>query len=304
MRTIENDSDVGNGSSNLPNLEWSGAPPVDASALRLAELARLVSENGMVLSGASEELTDLGEQMANSADHTVARATEVTQASNDLTHRIQTVASSATTMSTSISEIVVKANSAARFATAAVQVADRANSTVAKLGEISKEIAKIIKVITAVAQQTNLLALNAAIEAARAGAAGKGFAVVANEVKELARETTRATDEIGLKIERINADTLGAVQAIGEVSEIINQINGLQSSIAAAVEEQLVTTGSISKHASCGAEEAHAIASGLKQMTVAAQTTSQAARESQNAANAVAGMSNELINLAKRSAAS
>ncbi len=116
-----------------------------------------------------------------------------------------------------------------------------------KLGESSQEIGNVIKVITSIAQQTNLLALNATIEAARAGEAGKGFAVVANEVKELAKQTARATEDIGRKIESIQGDTKGAVKAIEEISAIINQINDISNSIASAVEEQTVTTNEISR---------------------------------------------------------
>src|ERR1022692_3793657 len=119
---------------------------------------------------------------------------------------------------------------------------------VAKLGESSAEIGQVIKVITSIAQQTNLLALNATIEAARAGEAGKGFAVVANEVKELAKETAKATEDISLKIEAIQTDTKGAVDAIAEISAIINQINDLQNTIASAVEEQSATTNEIGRN--------------------------------------------------------
>ena len=121
------------------------------------------------------------------------------------------------------------------------------NETVKKLGESSQEIGNVIKVITSIAQQTNLLALNATIEAARAGEAGKGFAVVANEVKELAKQTAKATEDIGQKIDAIQGDTKGAVKAIEEIGTIINQINDISNSIASAVEEQTVTTNEIGR---------------------------------------------------------
>ncbi len=122
------------------------------------------------------------------------------------------------------------------------------NDTVAKLGTSSAEIGNVVKVITSIAEQTNLLALNATIEAARAGEAGKGFAVVANEVKELAQETARATEDIARRVEAIQADTGGAVAAIGEISTIITSINDYQLTIASAVEEQTATTNEMARN--------------------------------------------------------
>jgi methyl-accepting chemotaxis protein len=119
-----------------------------------------------------------------------------------------------------------------------------------KLGQSSIEIGKVIKVITAIAGQTNLLALNATIEAARAGDAGRGFAVVANEVKELAKQTANATEDISQRIEAIQTDTKAAVQAITQITDIINQINDFQSTIASAIEEQTATTNEISRNIS------------------------------------------------------
>src|SRR5207302_9996194 len=130
----------------------------------------------------------------------------------------------------------------------AVQTAHSADVNVGKLGVSSAEIGEVIKVITSIAQQTNLLALNATIEAARAGEAGKGFAVVANEVKELAKQTAKATDDISRKITAIQADTKGAVEAIGQIGQIIDQINDIQNTIATAVEEQTAVTGEISRN--------------------------------------------------------
>jgi methyl-accepting chemotaxis protein len=160
---------------------------------------------------------------------------------------LSAVSAAAEEMTTSIREIATNAADAATVANNAVGVAESAKKTVGDLGTSSGEIGQVVKVITSIAQQTNLLALNATIEAARAGEAGKGFAVVANEVKELAKETARATEEISAKIEAIQHDATGAVSAISEIGEIIDHINEIQSSIAAAVEEQTATTNEIAR---------------------------------------------------------
>ena len=181
----------------------------------------------------------------------------------------------------------------------AVGVAEQTNQTVGKLGESSIEIGKVIKVITSIAQQTNLLALNATIEAARAGEAGKGFAVVANEVKELAKQTAQATEEIGQKIDAIQADTKGAVQAIGEITTIINQINDISNTIASAVEEQTVTTNEIGRNVAEAAKGSGEIAKNIAGVATAAQDTRGAA-DTQNAAQALSVMAAELQNLVGR----
>ena len=160
---------------------------------------------------ASEELSAVVEQMSGSAEETSAQAGLVSAAAEEVSRNVQTVATGTEEMSASIREIAQNATEAARVAAQAVGVAETTNATVAKLGESSAEIGNVVKVITSIAEQTNLLALNATIEAARAGEAGKGFAVVANEVKELAQETRKATEDIGQRIEAIQADTAAAV---------------------------------------------------------------------------------------------
>ena len=179
----------------------------------IVEPIKSTAENAGVLASSTEELTEVSQQMASNAEQTAVQANVVSEASEQVSKHVASVASASEEMQVSIREISKNANDSARVAKNAVSVAHTTTETMKKLGESSREIGNVIKVITSIAQQTNLLALNATIEAARAGEAGKGFAVVANEVKELAKATARATEDIGKKIEAIQTDTEAAVQA-------------------------------------------------------------------------------------------
>ena len=194
----------------------------------------------------------------------------------------------------------IGATEAAKIATSAVTAAAGANATVTKLGESSAEIGQVIKVITAIAQQTNLLALNATIEAARAGDAGKGFAVVANEVKELAKKTAKATEDISRKIETIQVDTKAAVESIGTISEVINQINGISNTIATAVEEQNATTNEMARNVSEAAQGSGEITSNIAGVAQAAESTSRGAGDTQKAAAQLVQTSAELRRLVEQ----
>ncbi|BCS33481.1 hypothetical protein TBR22_A27080 [Luteitalea sp. TBR-22] len=259
-----------------------------------------IAHNAQTLASSSEELTAVATQMGANAEETSAQANVVSAASEEVSRNVQTVATGTEEMGASIREIAKNANDAAKVATQAVRVAETTNSTVAKLGESSAEIGKVIKVITSIAQQTNLLALNATIEAARAGEAGKGFAVVANEVKELAKETAKATEDISQKIEAIQGDTRGATQAIAEISAIINQINDISNTIASAVEEQTATTNEIARNVTEAARGSAEIAQNITGVAQAARSTSDGASDSQNAASGLARMASELQQLISR----
>ncbi|WP_240645753.1 methyl-accepting chemotaxis protein [Georgenia sp. SYP-B2076] len=204
----------------------------------VAEVAGTASS----VAAASQALSAAGTQFASGSEETTEQAGAAAAAAEQVSHNVQAVAAGAEQMGASIREIATNANEAADVATRATEVAASTNATVTKLGASSQEIGNVVRVITTIAEQTNLLALNATIEAARAGEAGKGFAVVASEVKELARETARATEDIARRVQAIQADSAGAVEAIGEISAIVASISNYQLTIASAVEEQTATT--------------------------------------------------------------
>lgn len=249
------------------------------------------------LASSAQELTAVSQQMAANSEETATQASVVSAAAEQVSRNVGTVASATEEMGASIREIAKSANEAARVATTAVKVAEKTNVTVSKLGESSAEIGNVIKVITSIAQQTNLLALNATIEAARAGEAGKGFAVVANEVKELAKQTARATEDIGRRIDAIQTDTKSAVAAIAQIGTVISQINDIQSTIASAVEEQTATTSEIARNVGEAALGSREIAQNVMGVAQAARSTTEGAANTKGSADELSRMATELQRL-------
>ncbi len=270
---------------------------VNAVANQVREAIQQIGANATSLVSAAEELNKVSQQMSASADETATQANVVSAASEQVANNVQTVATGADEMGASIKEIAKNTADATRVATTAVKSAEATNQTISKLGQSSAEIGQVIKVITSIAQQTNLLALNATIEAARAGEAGKGFAVVANEVKELAKETAKATEDISRKIEAIQTDTKGAVEAIGQIGTVIVQINDIQNTIASAVEEQSATTNEISRNLAEAARGSTEITKNVTGVAEAARTTTAGATDTQKSAQSLERMAAELQGL-------
>jgi len=267
---------------------------------RLHDMVSRVAGNAQKVAGASEQLSNTSQQITANSEETSAQAKVVSDAAQQVSQNLQTVATGAEEMGASIKEIAKNATEAAKVATSAVKTAETTTATVTKLGESSNEIGQVIKVITSIAQQTNLLALNATIEAARAGEAGKGFAVVANEVKELAKETAKATEDISRKIEAIQTDTKAAVEAITTISGVINEINGISNTIATAVEEQNATTNEMSRNVSEAARSSGEITNNISGVAQAAESTSQGAGDTQKAAQQLVETSAELRRLVEQ----
>ena len=264
---------------------------------KLQEILRGVVSHTGKLTAASQQLLEASEQITINSGETAAQSNSVSRDTQQVSQNLQSLSIGAGEMTSTIQSIATNAQEAAKVASIAVGAAQAANTSITKLGKSSAEIGQVIKVITSIAQQTNLLALNATIEAARAGEAGKGFAVVANEVKELAKQTAKATEDIDHRITAIQTDTKGAVAAIEMVSGVINQINDISVTIAAAVEEQGATTGEMTRNAGEAATGAGNISVNIGGVAQAADGTLLRARESQKAAQELTSIANQLGSL-------
>jgi methyl-accepting chemotaxis protein len=276
------------------------ARQLDRATETLRDTVTRIGASSQTLAGSAQEMSTVSTTIAGNAEQTSSRADLVSAAAEEVSANVDTVAAASEEMTASIREIASSAADAAGIARGAVDVAQSANRTVAKLGVSSAEVGNIVKVITSIAEQTNLLALNATIEAARAGDAGKGFAVVASEVKDLAQETAKATEEISDRIQAIQTDTSAAVDAIGQIAEVIERINTYSDTIASAVEEQTATTSEIGRNVAEAAAGSTNIAETITGVAEAAQHTHTGVAESQRTTEELSRLASELQTLVGR----
>ncbi|MEM8732824.1 MAG: methyl-accepting chemotaxis protein [Planctomycetota bacterium] len=251
----------------------------------------------------NQDLAEVSDRLRQNAESTSGQATMASGAAEQVSANAQSLSAAVEQFEASIREIAGNASNAASVARSAVDAAGQTNSTITRLGDSSREIGNVIKVINSIAEQTNLLALNATIEAARAGEAGKGFAVVANEVKELAKETSKATEDIVGRVATIQSDTQQAVDAIDLVSDIISQINETQNAIAGAVEEQSAMTSEISRNINEVATGSGEIANSISLVADVARSTSLSSEETMATAASMEETAAELLQLVGRNEA-
>lgn len=290
--------------------------------INLRDMMRRITSNADSLSGSSSQLSATAQGLSSGAQQTtdqsalVAAAAEelstnmsnMSKSASDMAENVRVVSGSLDQMTSAISEVAGSAENAAQVADKAATLADESNKKITELNTASSEIGNVLDIILDIAEQTNLLALNATIEAARAGDAGKGFAVVANEVKELARQTAEATEDIDKRIKAIQETTGMAVQSIEEIETVVKQVNDYSRTIASAVEEQSATTKEISRNIGETAQASEVVSSNVEEMALAtgeitqniakvdsnAKLTAQSAVETSSAGDSLNQLSQQL----------
>ena len=263
-------------------------------------LVQNVKEAAHALAAAAEELNATALQLSSNAERSTAVATAAAASSEEVSRGVRTVATNTEEMTASIKEIARNAAETSTTAAFTLKQAQSTNQTIVKLGESSLDIGNVIKVISSIAQQTNLLALNATIEAARAGDSGRGFAVVANEVKELAKQTAKATEDITNKITGIQRDSSSAVEAVAAIGQTISKLNGIASAIAASVEEQSAATSEVSRIVQDSAKGVLDISENVRVVSKTAQDTLSGSTNVLAAAKSLSELSARLQDLVKK----
>jgi methyl-accepting chemotaxis protein len=266
----------------------------------LREDLKKLQQNAKTITASSERLTGISERLVGHAEATAGETEEISAASDEVSGSVAIMESGGAKMVASIREISESSAESARVAQLSVAMAESANQMISKLGASSIEIGKVIGVITSIASHTNLLALNASIEAAHAGAAGSGFAVVAKEVKELSKETAKATSEVAAHVESIQSDTRRAIQAIAEIQSIVTQISSLANSMALAIGAQTTITNQMGRNVKGASRGAKDIASHITGVALAAQNTTLGAHETLQACRDLAALASEMDDLVTR----
>jgi methyl-accepting chemotaxis protein len=273
------------------------AAAFDATMASLRGIVSTLADSARTLSATAAGIEGTTNRISGSAVEASAGASEVSTAAASVSENVQTVAAASEQMGASIQEIARSAQHAVGVVAEAVSEAETTRRTIDQLGRSSEEIGNVVKLISSIAEQTNLLALNATIEAARAGEAGKGFAVVASEVKDLAQETAKATDDISQRVGAIQADASGAVAAIDRIGEVVSRISDSQNTIAAAVEEQSVTTKEMNRSVSDAAGGTGEIATAIGTLAGSSQVTTDGVHEISAAVGELSRMSGQLQEL-------
>jgi methyl-accepting chemotaxis protein len=267
-------------------MQARAAAEAEEKAKRAARVAEMTAEfdqaSSQLVSSVAEgstELKSVASSMSQIAERTEEMSTSVAAAAEEASTNVETVASATEEINASLAEIASQVSRATDVAQSAVKAASQTSTVINGLRDQSDSIGDVVKLITEIAEQTNLLALNATIEAARAGEAGKGFAVVASEVKNLATQTAKATEQISAQIDSVRGESQNAVGAIDQISKVIQQIDEITTTIAAAVEEQAAATREIARNVSEASRGTSDVTTNIAQVKGGAGETGTAARD-------------------------